>query len=50
MWNKILLFPFLLAAVLGAGALTGCDNDGPMENMGEEADETLDDAEDNLDN
>lgn len=38
---------FALLFALGGGAvLTGCDNDGPLEEAGEEIDEAVDDAGD----
>lgn len=39
----------LIAALMAASfALTGCDNDGPMEEAGEEIDEAAENVEDSV--
>lgn len=43
----LLALPLLF--VLGGTALTGCDDQGPAEEAGEEIDDTVDDAEDTFD-
>ncbi|HSX85243.1 MAG TPA: hypothetical protein VLE50_07530 [Cellvibrio sp.] len=38
----------LLLAVFGVTALSGCDNDGPMENAGERADDAYENTKDSV--
>ena len=44
---KVHVFALLLA-VLGVTALSGCDNDGPMENAGERVDEGYENTKDSM--
>jgi len=37
---------FIIAMLIGTLGLTACEQDGPMENAGEEIDEAVEDVED----
>lgn len=39
----------VLSMLFGSFGLAGCDNDGPMEDAGEQMDDAADDVEDGMD-